>query len=113
MVQMFGSYVSMIISIRVFSFHLVFRFPLHFPSHRFQPKNCEAWIFFRGSSPLGCGEREELRTFTMELSTFQQVPFPVVQTMVDSVGMPVAKLQELDMNKDRSPESKCDVCLLQ
>ena len=62
---------------------------------------------------MGCGEREELRTFTMELSTFQQVPFPVVQTMVDVLGLPVAKLQELDMNKDRNPESKRDVCLLQ
>ena len=58
---------------------------------------------------MGCGEREELRTFTMELSTFQQVPFPVVQTMVDVLGLPVAKLQELDMNKDRSRESKCDL----
>ena len=45
----------------------LFLTPLDFPSGRFHG-------FFRGSSPLGCGEREELRTFTMELSTFQQVP---------------------------------------
>ena len=85
MVQIFGSYVSMFISIHVFSFHLVFRFPLHLPSHRFQ-KKLRTMDFFQGSSPLGCGEREELRTFTMELSTFQQVPFPVVQTTVDGLG---------------------------
>ena len=103
-------------SIHVFSvhgFHLVFRFPLfysitlHFLAA--VSKNVSVFPeFVRGSTPLGCGEREELRTFTMELSTFQQVPpcgwavfsqwsmcldaFPPTRTRNKWIGSPPLKI---------------------
>ena len=45
-----------------------------FVSHDFS-----LWMFavkslFQGGNPLGCGEGERLRTVTLELPTFQQVP---------------------------------------